>query len=948
MSKEGRDIPFCSIFLALGALACHTMVLFGNFDTAGLIRGLGDSTNGWSSVMVDLSETLHNQLDAQAFNLQQNLTDLAKLVSALQVTIDSTLSSIGDGSISKSQILAATANHEVNRNGTDVDNAHRKNLTDEVAFLATNMQIVKRSGQLKAAHLYQSVWEMAKEASSQTAHTRNLEGDVVSNLQADVVLQKIDNVRDKVTQKAEGKADKTVDAVKEQLQTLLGAFEPVAAMVKDWQTQFNTPTQMDIEDFSTILDRVQKMIDLIMSVLSGSSDSSGLIEETFNLFDTSKTGTVSEDDIHSVATMYGITALQDQMGSDILKKYDWNGDGQLDRKEFTSFATDDQIPGAMAYVLRSYAKKLAEVSGRISAARMRDEVAASLVQYLELVCAKNMTKVSWVSDALGNGSLPIEFTVDVLKELAVAVDDPNKLTVVDPGLLIVGEMVKLHPGTVLEASKLLSNATYWALAGWEPRDQAVVVQRVSDWASNASKDLAGTSLLEDNGSAFMWNGAAARRATEKQSASFWAERRATTISKLQATCSPEVSHLRVSLLGSRTAARRLSIAAAAAEDPSVLRVLSSGTVAKPETLQFAQWLSNNASHTANMFNQLCFDQSSQSSSSMDSFANQVHGLMKYMSIFLNLMKKYTSDSKMDDMREKVQAFIDNADAEVNSAIASSADLVLMQEHTKQDSDAWMEIVGLLEELQDMLPQAIDALKYARQPVNQVSAFMDSIFSILGASAPPLLTEISKMYKMVWICYFVLLTVITLIILFYGFWSSGWCGGPKATHYAEEGESPKGCRDRMRQCCQACCSCWTGFEDTQMCFWSIALIAQILILAMYMVSILVCIIAGVKLFLGSSCGELYVLGDNTVCTEGVTSLRTWLPMFWTDKAMAIDDVCSQHSLMTCRILMDSVKTAAGLTVTGSIGAATFSFLMLVESARDHELARYARMLDAADK
>ena len=94
------------------------------------------------------------------------------------------------------------------------------------------------------------------------------------------------------------------------------------------------------------------------------------------------------------------------------------------------------------FLRRKYAKRLAEIAGDVGEARLRDDVARSVANYVKLVaglkiesetqgpgtvsrllragswqvCAKNMTKVDWISDRLGNGSVPLDFTGTVFVE----------------------------------------------------------------------------------------------------------------------------------------------------------------------------------------------------------------------------------------------------------------------------------------------------------------------------------------------------------------------------------------------------------------------------------------------------------------------------------------------------------------------------------------------------
>lgn len=893
--KVEREVPYCTLFLAVGALVCHSAVFAGNLQTAGLVNSLGDSSDGWSSVMIEMSDKLHEALDKKMIEVQKDLTDAASSVVLLQRNIDKTLTSISEHPGKKMSLLghpeAATDNEHRDRWHPDKGNH------DEVSFLSTNLKLVKRS-QHSSVHRGKPTTEV---------------DDLIGN-------------------------------VTTQLQDFVKLLKPSMVAMSNWAVSFSTPVQIQIEEFGTTLDRVQKLFDQVMSRMSPPPDYTELIENTYNLFDATNTGVISLRDLESTSIIYGITALEGAPGKELFEKYDVDGGGTITIDEFSQLVQDPKIPGAVTFVLRSYAKKLSQVAGRVASARMRDEVAVALVAYLEMVCAKNMTKVSWISDALGNGSLPVEFTADVLKELAMAVDDPDTLTVEDTGGIVVPELVKLHPKGFEKAFELVSNATFWAESGWEPRDQAIAVERISTWAAEEA------SLLQSSAG----NAVLARKMVEMRSRHFWAERRAALHLHLRQSSTPAASALRLSLLGSHEAARRLSHAAAAASaqpqissgSADIQRVVAGGALAKPETLKFAKWLSNNASSTADGFNEVCFDVSAKSSSELDAFATEVKAMVQYMQIFLDLVSKYGSEAAIKELEDLVQQFADDAAAQAKAAVKVSLLGVAAEDRQaerKDDSTVWADVSQMLSELEKVLPAAIDALKSARTPVSSVSAFMGSVFKVMGSKAPPMLDSLAETYKTVWIFYFVLFVVITLVVLFYGFWASGWCGGPKPSSDAPEGQGPITCRDYARACVQACCTCCTSYEDTNLCFWSFALLAQVFILLMYMVAILVCIVGGIKLFLGASCGELYILGDNVVCTESLTALRQFLPEFWTDQDVSIEEACLHKSLLTCRMLIDSVRTTAGLTITGSIGAATFSFLMIIESAREHEMARWRRVV-----
>ena len=127
-------------------------------------------------------------------------------------------------------------------------------------------------------------------------------------------------------------------------------------------------------------------------------------------------------------------------------------------EEFEKLVNDASIPGSLSVILRhgtavmewklrsrrqflrrKYAKRMAEIAGDVGEARLRDDVARSVANYVKLVaglqwanrphrdcqpllsswfevCAKNMTKVDWIADRLGNGSVPLDFTGTVFVE----------------------------------------------------------------------------------------------------------------------------------------------------------------------------------------------------------------------------------------------------------------------------------------------------------------------------------------------------------------------------------------------------------------------------------------------------------------------------------------------------------------------------------------------------
>merc|ERR1719265_3139473 len=96
-----------------------------------------------------------------------------------------------------------------------------------------------------------------------------------------------------------------------------------------------------------------------------------MVYDTFSIFDVSKSGEVSLQDLQDIGEMFSIESLGGSKAKDMLKKYDNDKNGALSKKEYTLFVDDEDIPGSMAVVLRKYAKKMSNIAGVIAQAKKR-------------------------------------------------------------------------------------------------------------------------------------------------------------------------------------------------------------------------------------------------------------------------------------------------------------------------------------------------------------------------------------------------------------------------------------------------------------------------------------------------------------------------------------------------------------------------------------------------
>eukprot|EP00928_Gymnodinium_smaydae_P034783 TRINITY_DN2457_c1_g1_i1.p1 TRINITY_DN2457_c1_g1~~TRINITY_DN2457_c1_g1_i1.p1 ORF type:complete len:1058 (+),score=209.68 TRINITY_DN2457_c1_g1_i1:54-3176(+) len=1023
-----REVPWCSLFLVVGAIICHSCVLVGNYKTASAMQVIGDSSAGWSRVGLGLSRSLRSELDVKMEELSEKLLDSLKEIPAVQNTMDTVLSLLGSA---------------VDGPGTNASK-------DDGA----SMMLLQTSN---------------GKAFPSPQHIELLQaGGIIQQLKGDNSSALVPILTDTLE-----------DLVKDGVQLISSAvlklwekLKPTLERVGEWILKFGHKIQDAVDSFTTSMDKVQKMIDQLMSQLNGQGGNEEvMLEQTFNLFDVSGTGSVTVSDLESVSKLYSITALQGAKPQELVDKYDADGSGDLSRDEFALFVQDASVPKIMANVLRTYAQRLSEVSGIVAAAKQRDEVALGLVQYLELVCAKNMTKVGWVSDTLSNGSLPEEFTSAVMVQMCLRAENPDQLTDKDVGATIVGEMYKLQPQYTVKCANKVSDPDFWISEGFNLDSQPGCVETITGWITKARKHQVKASFIQSEADAecevLEAMPAAARSLSAKRMHAHVASRLRAQAQKRGALYQTGAAqHLLDELLGGVPASSESALGSPAA------RAVAGGQPAAPETLEFAAWLAANASTNAGIFMDYCFEYSSESSTVTETFATKIKSMVNKVDSFIAMMMEYATPAGIQQLEDKLNNFTAFAEREVLkilkdkvepfvvktvplveeyalkaahdvgeqigtaiskqivgplsgaltnglvstvNATTGSAEVTALaaqagnqlgvrianmtegvidkklgdlfenlvseainttsqklQEVNQQRNDEGeaamlalkaknfakgpqvpsMEDLGgqfeqlsaSLQSLTDLIPSASNILKNARAEVSKAAENMDSIFTTFETRGPAIFNNVAFYYRTAWTLYFFFLVPMTLGLLYYAFWASGNFGGPQPlSNESQNTESPASFGDHLRSCFSCCCTCFSQCHDTQLCLWSCVVFMQVIVLVIFAVTIVLCILAGVKAFLVSTCGSIYMLGDVKVCAGLLESLRSWMGTFHIEVPdEVLEPVCTEDSLLTCQLLSQKLGTSAVLTTVASIIATVLSLQMIIESARLHEMARYRRL------
>jgi len=421
---ERKEVPWCTLCLVTACVACHTCVLLGNIDTSSALTTVGQSTSGWSAVGVGLATAMEEELEALMTNCSDQMVDALEQIVVVQEMMDYVLSWVGTS-------------------------------TDEAISASGAVALLQTAG---AAQKDTNITELAE----------SLKPIIMSTL--------------------DGILDKAMTYLSDVMYDLLDIIKPALEQVGEWIDKFSDRIIELLEDFSTTIDKVQGVFDNLMSQLStsGGDNADAMLAQVITLFDVDGDGCVSLSDIEEVAEIYSITCLQGDKPAELFPTYDADGDGCLDSDELLLFTEDDDIPGAMSVILRAYAKKLSIVAGEVAGATMRIDVADAVVEYFSLVCAKNMTKLYWVSDAISNQSLPLDFTSAVMASLCLAEDDPNLLSDMDVGSTVIEALYELNSPYLYVALDNMADTDFWVSNGYSIYDLSRCTETVTGWVLNAS------------------------------------------------------------------------------------------------------------------------------------------------------------------------------------------------------------------------------------------------------------------------------------------------------------------------------------------------------------------------------------------------------------------------------------------------------------------------------
>jgi len=753
--------------------------------------------------------------------------------------------------------------------------------------------------------------------------------------------------------------NKAMAKVEELLNEVLVLLWPSLNQTSVWLSTFSEKIIDYLEEFSTTVDRAQKLFDQITAQLDSSvgSNLKDVLNDTYNIFDQDNDGSISIDELTTAATAYSITSLSGSKAYALFAKYDTSGDMEIEFDEYCQLVQDESVPDLMAIVLRGYTQKLADIGGRVQQSTMRGELTEAVADYLALVSGKNTTKVKWVTSRISGTSIPTRFAADLWYQFYAMEADENAVLIVDIGSLIINYTTMYNGTKVVEGLNYLTNTSYFVEEGFDYDVQEAAVTKVAAWIEEAPHGLKYLREFAIVTPKAGQNYTEAYAAVTKSNLAIY---KATESTSSTSDATGTASTLQDAILGGQAAS-------AGGTDTAATQTSNSGQPATPQSLAFAAELADNVSSTVSDNNDEASTFTGSSSSATDSVATKVQTFIKNVESFLDLMGDYAGATGLQQIQEQADAFIEGTEGDILKVIGYVIDLQIAQAQcnagdekaceeyeklVKDYDEIILELSGAvtfltstLSGLKTALPTVVTDLKTAKTTVMGVASTISSIMQVLGVKAPQIMSEVADYYVYLWVAYFTFFALFTSMLTFYAFWANGFFGGPKADEADSSYEPPSGITARLRTCCTSCLACVNGCTSSHLCFWSCLLCAQVLVLLLFIISIVICLITGIQAFFAAGCSKIYVISDTSVCSGMMQIFQGFLSTFGSTFSVPLLEMCDQKKLTMCKTMSDEISASAIYTIIGALLASVFTFEMLLDSATKHEKIRCTRLLKA---
>lgn len=285
------------------------------------------------------------------------------------------------------------------------------------------------------------------------------------------------------------------DDVVEKLDTFLPPLQSVLTKAANWTREFTdnfNSSKMSSKDM--FVDSIDKALDIFSEVLNfiqgDEKNSLVLVDGAFDLFDVSNDGNISKTDLDAIASIFKISWLIGNETADIIAEFDSDGDGVLNKEEFTAFAQSDRMPGVTSLTLQGQSNVLSAIGTRVLSARTREEVSTGVVEYIKTVAIRNDESAAWVASTLVNGSLPVEFTASVLAQMCLMHTDEDILNSFNIEQRTCALMLSHDKMQTRAAFEQMAMHDWWLEQGFPVSEFEGCIETVGNWflaAANSSR-----------------------------------------------------------------------------------------------------------------------------------------------------------------------------------------------------------------------------------------------------------------------------------------------------------------------------------------------------------------------------------------------------------------------------------------------------------------------------
>eukprot|EP00929_Paragymnodinium_shiwhaense_P000751 TRINITY_DN100989_c0_g1_i1.p1 TRINITY_DN100989_c0_g1~~TRINITY_DN100989_c0_g1_i1.p1 ORF type:complete len:1146 (+),score=382.27 TRINITY_DN100989_c0_g1_i1:121-3558(+) len=800
-----------------------------------------------------------------------------------------------------------------------------------------------------------------------------------------------------------------VEPVAKKVQQMYTTLKPTLLSISEVIDKFGVKQMQMLKDASSQVEKAQKVYDTVASGIvkaaSVPEDKYELGNATFKIFDNDRSGTLTMKEVTSTAKVFELPTLSGSKGKELFQKYAQKG-GVMAESDYLKFLDDQEAATDVAIMVTYLGAIEDDVLGRLQQASLEGEVTFALAEELCIDVIRQSSEVEKTAAAVVSSMMPENFTAGVLASLTQV--NQTKLGRVgsDCEQVVLQQMIQAGKPAVQAGIKRLSSPVWWDSRGYDPEKQASALKTINKWLSTPPPALLAergmslpvSSLLEQRGglmdaltgvdarhyipthaaASLLEGGLASGTAAYMAASEAAIEHKVNAFAKAKRAESRQKNFagkigqcLKLQLLGGEPATK----GAAHMDTQAAADVVLTLAKKKVETTR---------KHAGALF-QECTRYVGRPCDPRVDIGGLLKKGVKNIEQVVEIMNKYASKKGIEKIEGDVKKFNEKGADDVTLVLMSPIDFILPDDplnppkeectissnRTLPDvtasTDVLLQVARMLEEedtgasnafglisdtirkMNAELPKTKEYCESARTNIRELAM---SIYDNMRFSGEGFHST-AKMLKIAFIVYFIFIGSLTLVNLYYAWWSSGWFGGPKS-YDLDDGEyqAPTGFQERCGCCWRWCCSWCTWCQDSAAGFWILITMMKLFVIILMLLSLVMIILGGV--WIGVSVALNSVpdnVQDEELCGDAMMSVKEVLKTFWSNTQGEGADpkrACVTHDLLFMKTAASNFYNGGLFIIIGAVPVPFFTFYLVFFIATMHERARWRRKFDAATK